>query len=133
VSVADERGEIAACYGGVPQLDVGLNTDVMTGVSKADASMMMLRGMAPQILALDEITAPGDASVLTACMGCGVTVISTAHASSAEDLRRRPVYHGLMDVFERLIVISGGGASRKYEIMEVRDTWAARSASFVSL
>jgi stage III sporulation protein AA len=133
VSVADERGEIAACFGGMPQLDVGGNTDVLTGISKADASMMLLRGMTPQVLALDEITAPEDASVITACIGCGVTVISTAHASGADDLRRRPVYRGLLEIFERLIVISGTGGSRKYDILEVRESCMPQSASFVSL
>jgi stage III sporulation protein AA len=133
VSAADERGEIAACYGGVPQLDVGRNTDVMTGIPKAAASMMMLRGMTPQVLALDEVTAPEDAAVLTACIGCGVTVLSTAHASGADDLRRRPVYRGLLDIFDRLVVISGAGGSRKYDILEVRELCPAQSASFVSL
>jgi stage III sporulation protein AA len=133
VSAADERGEIAACYNGTPQLDTGRNTDVMTGIPKAAAAMMMLRGMAPQVLALDEITAPEDASALTACVGCGVTVISTAHASGTDDLRRRPVYKGLTDIFERIILISGTGLSRKYDILEVREQCMPQSASFVSL
>jgi stage III sporulation protein AA len=132
VAVADERGEIAACYGGVPQLDVGRNTDVLSGVPKADAAMMMMRGMAPEVLALDEVTAPGDAAVLAACAGCGVIVLSTAHASCLEDLRTRPVYRGLLGIFERLIVISGSGSSRKYDILEVREPCLPQSASFVS-
>jgi stage III sporulation protein AA len=83
--------------------------------------MMLLRGMGPQVLAMDEITAPEDADVLTACIGCGVTVLSTAHAASPDDLRRRPIYRGLTDVFERIIVISGRGHMRKYDILEVRE------------
>ncbi|MCL1807002.1 MAG: stage III sporulation protein AB [Oscillospiraceae bacterium] len=132
IAVADERGEIAACYGGTPQLDVGPNTDVMSGLSKAGASMMLLRGMAPQILALDEITAPEDAEVLTACTGCGVVLLSTAHAANPDDLRQRPVYRGLLDTFDRLVVISGTGQSRKYDILEVREPCLPKSALFVS-
>jgi stage III sporulation protein AA len=128
VSAADERGEIAACFGGVPQLDVGRNTDVMSHLPKSIAAMMMLRGMGPQVLAMDEITAPEDAAVLTACVGCGVTVLSSAHASSVGDLRRRPVYRGLMDVFEKIIVISGRGTARKYDILEVREPCLQYSA-----
>jgi stage III sporulation protein AA len=128
VSVADERGELAACFAGTPQLDVGRNTDVMSHLSKSTAAMLLLRGMGPQVLAMDEITAPEDAAVLTACAGCGVTVISTAHASSIDDLRRRPVYRGLTDVFERVIVISGKGSARKYEILEVREPCLRYSA-----
>ncbi|MDR0326337.1 MAG: stage III sporulation protein AB [Oscillospiraceae bacterium] len=132
VAAADERGEIAACFGGVPQLDVGRNTDVMSYVPKAEAAMMMLRGMAPQVLALDEITAPEDAAVLAACTGCGVSVLSTAHAANADDLRRRPVYRGLLESFDRLVVISGTGPSRKYDILEVREPCLPQSALFVS-
>jgi stage III sporulation protein AA len=128
VSVADERGEIAACFGGVPQLDVGRNTDVMSSLPKSEAAMLLLRGMGPQVLAIDEVTAPEDAAVLTACVGCGVAVLSTAHASGADDLRKRPVYRGLLDVFDRLVVISGTGLSRKYEVLEVRETWMPYSA-----
>ena len=128
VSVADERGEIAACFGGVPQLDVGRHTDVMSCVPKTEAAMMLLRGMAPQVLALDEITAPEDAAVLTACTGCGVSVLSTAHAAGPDDLRKRPVYRGLLDVFDRLVVISGTGRSRKYDILEVPKPCLPQSA-----
>lgn len=128
VSVADERGEIAACYNGSPQLDVGRHTDVMSGVLKAEAAMMMLRGMSPQVLALDEITAPEDAAVINACIGCGVTVLSTAHASEPDDLKKRPVYRGLLDCFDRIVVISGVGGARKYEVMEVREPCLPQSA-----
>jgi stage III sporulation protein AA len=121
ISAVDERGEIAACFGGVPQLDVGRNTDVMSHLPKSEAAMMLLRGMAPQVLALDEITAPEDARLLTACVGCGVSVLSTAHAAGSDDLRKRPVYRGLLDIFDRLVVISGTGASRQYNVFEVRE------------
>ena len=90
--------------------------------------MMMLCGMAPQILALDEITAPEDAAMLAACIGCGVTVLSTAHAAGPDDLRKRPVYRGLLELFDRLIIISGAGASRKYDILEVHGICLPQSA-----
>lgn len=49
-SLADERGEVAACISGIPQNDVGQNTDVMDGGSKTDTMIMLLRTMAPQVL-----------------------------------------------------------------------------------
>ena len=60
VSVVDERSEIAACFGGVAQCDLGPRTDVMDGCPKSEGMLMMLRSMAPQVLAVDEITAPED-------------------------------------------------------------------------
>lgn len=53
--VVDERGEIAACFKGVPQNDVGLRTDVIENVGKYDGIHMLIRSMAPEIIACDEI------------------------------------------------------------------------------
>ena len=52
VSVVDERSEIAACFGGVAQCDLGPRTDVMDGCPKSQGMLMMLRSMSPQVLAV---------------------------------------------------------------------------------
>ena len=55
VGVVDERGEIAAMYKGIPQNDVGMRTDVIENISKARGMKMLIRSMAPEIIACDEI------------------------------------------------------------------------------
>ena len=55
VCVVDERSEIAACYKGIPQNDVGDCTDVMDMIPKSKGIMMMLRAMSPRVIAVDEI------------------------------------------------------------------------------
>ena len=47
VGGVDERAEIAACYMGVPQNDVGLRTYILDGCPKAEGMLMLLRSMSP--------------------------------------------------------------------------------------
>lgn len=118
VAVADERGEIAGCYMGKPQLDVGPQTDVLDGAPKSDAVMLLLRVMNPQVLALDEITAAEDLAALRACVGCGVSVVATAHASCREDLNARALYRDLLPHFKYLVTIVRD-PSRRYLVEAV--------------
>lgn len=48
-------GEIAALYKGIPQNDIGLRTDVLENIPKPVGIKMLIRSMAPQIVAADEI------------------------------------------------------------------------------
>ncbi len=53
--VVDERGEIAAMYRGIPQNDIGIRTDIIDNVPKAKGIKILIRTMAPEIIACDEI------------------------------------------------------------------------------
>lgn len=97
VGVADERGEIAACREGSPQLDVGPMTDVISGVEKAKGVMLLIRAMAPQVVAMDEIGGEEDAMALREALRCGVTVLATVHGKDERDVRRR---RGMAALFE---------------------------------
>ncbi len=118
VGLADERGEVAALGDGIPQLAVGRQTDVMEGCPKDRGLMLLLRGMNPQVLAVDEITAPEDVTAILQAVGCGVTMIATAHGLGLGDLRRRPLYRQLLEagVFRRLVTIQRVNGLRRYEV-----------------
>lgn len=58
--VVDERGEIAAMYKGVPQSDIGIRTDVVENISKSKGMRMLIRSMAPEVIACDEIGSKED-------------------------------------------------------------------------
>ncbi len=121
VGLADERGEVAALYQGVPQFDVGRHTDVLDGCRKAQGLEILLRGMNPQVLAADEITCPADVSAVEEAAGCGVALLATAHAGDVGDLRRRPVYRSLLElgVFRRAVVLErrAGKRSARIEVL----------------
>ncbi len=118
IGLADERGELAAMSGGRPQMDVGLHTDVMDGCPKGEAMLMLLRGMAPQVLAVDEVTSPQDVEAMETAVGCGVALLATAHASGLSDLSRRPLYRRLLEqgIFRRVVTISQEGSQRRYQV-----------------
>ena len=107
IGVVDERGELAALWEGRPELDLGRQTDVMDSCSKAEGLRMLLRGMNPQVLAVDEITAPEDVEAILQAAGCGVSLLATAHGNSVKDLSLRPVYRRLLEsgVFRRVILL----------------------------
>ena len=122
VSLADERGEVAAMYGGLPQLEVGRRTDVAEGCPKAQGLMLLLRAMNPQVLAVDEITAPEDVRALITAAGCGVTLLATAHGEGRAGLERRPLYRPVLEegLFRFLVRIRREGERHVYDVEELR-------------
>lgn len=108
VGVVDERGEIAALWQGESQFRVGRRTDILDGCPKAEGLLMLLRGMNPQILAVDEVTHPDDVAALLEAAGCGAGLLATAHGGSLSDLKRRPVYRTMLQegIFHRIVVLS---------------------------
>ena len=107
VSVVDERSEIAGSYLGIAQNDVGIRTDVLDGCPKVEGMMLLIRSMAPQVLAVDELGSDRDIQALFMASGCGCKIIATIHGSSLEEIKckeymSRVVKNGL---FERYIVL----------------------------
>ncbi len=108
VGIVDERSEIAGCFQGVPQLDVGIRTDVLDACPKAEGIMLMLRSLSPQVIITDEIGRDEDVRALEDAVHVGVSVLASAHGSALEEICRRPVL-GLMlenNYFERLVFLS---------------------------
>lgn len=118
VAVVDERGEIAGICRGAPQLAVGGHTDVLDGCPKAMGILMLLRALNPQIIAVDEITAQEDIVAIASAAHCGVTLLSTLHAASVEELKEKPLYGKLLRsrVFSRAVEIQRQGEERTYEV-----------------
>ena len=118
VAVADERGELAGMRGGVPGFDVGPCTDVLTGAPKAEAALMLLRSMSPEIVAMDEIGDASDAEAIRTILGCGVRIFASAHAPDRAALSRRSVFRRLLEAraFDALVIISGRGEARRYTV-----------------
>lgn len=111
VGLADERSEIAGCFRGIPQNDVGLRTDVIDGCPKAAAMVMLLRGMSPDVIAADELGGEADARAVDAALNAGVKLLCTAHGRDIADVQANPALSAVMarGVFERFIVLDKPG------------------------
>jgi len=108
VGVIDERSEIAASIRGVPQHDLGIRTDVLDACPKAEGMMMMIRSMSPDILVVDEIGGKRDVEALLEAINAGVTIISTIHGRSLEELKNRPTLQHIFEqkIFKRFILLN---------------------------
>lgn len=117
VGVADERGELGA---GELRYQLGPRTDVLENCPKGIALRMLLRGMAPQVLAADEITAPEDIRAMEEAAGCGVTLLATAHGGSFAELSLRPLYRELLaeGIFKRFVFITLDRGTRRYQVTD---------------
>lgn len=107
VCVVDERSEIAACYMGVPQNDLGPRTDVLDGCGKAEGMQMLIRSMSPQVLAVDELGTERDFLAVEQAVYSGSRVLGTVHAGDIPELSGKPHLRKWMEkkVFKRYVFI----------------------------
>lgn len=126
VTIVDERSEIAACYNGVPQMNVGIRTDILDNCLKKSGMTMAIRSLSPEVLICDEIGTKGDLEALNMAFNSGVNVIVTVHGYDIADVYGRAVFKDLIDncILERIILLSnrkGAGTIEKvYKVSRER-------------
>ena len=113
VSVVDERSELAGSYLGVAQNDLGIRTDVLDGCPKAMGMMLLIRSMAPGVVAVDELGSPEDARAVEKVLRCGCKILATIHAENMEELKQKSFMQGLLreGAFQRFIVLAKEGGN----------------------
>lgn len=91
ICVVDERSEIAACYDGKPQNDLGQRCDILDACPKSVGMKMLLRTMSPEIIAVDEIGRNEEFMIIEQMHCSGVKILGTIHAGSFAELQRNPM------------------------------------------
>lgn len=121
VSLVDEREELAAVYMGVPTMDVGKRTDIISGCEKAVAMEMCLRALGPEVVAVDEVYSEKDIAALIRLQGCGCAILATHHAYSLEEFWEKPFGLEVMKekIFKRFVLLEKRDG--KYNISGVFD------------
>lgn len=119
VAVIDERCEIGAVYEGVPQNNLGAGCDVLSGYPKGAGILIAVRTLSPQVIICDEIGGSEEAQSMLDGLNCGVKMIATAHAESAELLRARPQIGRLLEngAFDQVVIL--GDAEKPGRIRDI--------------
>jgi stage III sporulation protein AA len=126
VAVIDERSEIAACYLGVPQMELGIRTDVLDNCLKSEGMIMAIRSLSPEILICDEIGSLKDIEALIMAFNSGVNIVVTLHGYKKEDFFNRRVFSELIDnyVLDKIVILSsknGAGTIEEIYTMPKRE------------
>lgn len=137
VVIADERGEIAAVKDGIPQNDIGLNSDVICGFPKGTAIMNALKSMSPEVIICDEVGTKDEIEAIEYGLNSGVKFILTVHASSYEELKRKKQIKMLLETgeFNNIVLLKYGrvpGVIEKIINCEVLLNEICRSNTFRS-
>lgn len=115
VSIIDERSEIAACKQGIPQNDVGPRSDVLDGCLKSFGMLLMLRSMAPQVIAVDEIGSREDCSAMEQAIYSGSKILGTVHAYDMKELSQKKYLKQMIEqqMFGRIVLLEKGENGRR--------------------
>lgn len=98
VGIVDERSEIAACYMGIPQNDVGKRTDVLDCCPKATGMLLLLRAMSPTYIGVDELGTINDIEGICHVANGGAYVAATIHGESINEIKEKKY---LKEIFEK--------------------------------
>lgn len=107
VGVVDERSELGGCYLGQAQNNLGMRTDILDCCPKAEGMIMLIRSMAPQVIAVDEIGASEDIHSIEYAMHCGCRMVATVHGASIAEIQKKPFFEQMIKQkrFERYVVL----------------------------
>lgn len=121
VGVVDERSELGASVKGIPTMDLGMRTDLMDGCPKHVGIFMLLRSMAPKIIAVDEIGDERDFEAIRQAVNSGCIILATAHGTSRQEIEKKQVFASFLkeQIFERYVVLSGKEGKGTIERIEV--------------
>ena len=108
VCVVDERFELASMHEGKSAFNLGVSTDVISGIPKHIAMSMVLRSMSPQVIITDELGTEQDTEAVLKMQRCGVAVIASMHGGESIENDNRKIL-GCFDVIINMSKKNGVG------------------------
>ncbi len=87
VTVIDERDEICSLCDGVPQFNVGRQTDVLSKAPKVLGMTIALRSLSPDLIITDEVGTKEDISAIEQVLGAGCKIITSIHGYNVKTIK----------------------------------------------
>ena len=85
-------------------------TDILDGCPKVEGMILLVRSMAPQVIAVDEIGSMEDVDAMEYAANSGVKLLATVHGASMDEIKRKPGIERLIKhrFFERYVLLGDG-------------------------
>ena len=101
--------ELAGTYMGMAQNDLGICSDVLDGYPKAEGIMQAIRSLSPEFIICDELGGNDEVSAVEQGLNAGVSMISSIHAGSIEELLKKKQAVSLLETgaFGSVAMLSG--------------------------
>ena len=86
---------------------LGTRTDILDCCPKAEGMIMLIRSMAPRVIAVDEIGTSEDIHAIEYAMQCGCRLIASVHSLDMDEASKKPILGDLIRrrMFQRYVVL----------------------------
>ncbi len=118
IAVVDERGEICGKTGDCSELDIGVNTDVLTSFPKDKGIEIATRTLSPEMIVCDEISTQKEVKSILYAFSSGVRFALSVHIGSRDDLINKPIIRTLLNTREFSYLVLLDNYTYKAEIVD---------------
>lgn len=123
VAIVDERNEFAAKHGADNNMDVGLNTDVLTSFSKSTGIDIATRVLSPELIVCDEISTDAEVESVMQSFSSGIKFALSVHCGDYNDLINKSIIKKLLSTKEFSYIILLDNYTYKPEIIDATEVY----------
>ena len=123
VAIIDERNEFAAKHGTENNMNVGINTDVLTSFSKSTGIDIATRVLSPELIVCDEISTDAEVESIIQSFSSGIKFALSVHCADYKDLINKSIIKKLLFTKEFSYIILLDNYTYKPEIIDATEVY----------
>lgn len=113
VCIIDERSELAGCFCGISQFNVGIRTDVIDNCNKKDGMLMAIRTLSPNVLICDELGTQSDFDAAVKAVNSGISIAVSVHAADIKQIKNNSAANQLLKSVRYVALLKKSGIMHK--------------------